>query len=151
VLIDGEVIDRVYSGSRLIAEYDAAGNLIARHVHGPGIDEPIVSYTGNGLTDKTWLYADHLGSIIAAADAGGVAARIVSYGPFGQPNSLDGARFGYTGQQYLAGLGLYHYKAREYSPSLGRFLQMDPVGYLDDLNLYAYVGNDPVNFIDPSG
>jgi uncharacterized protein RhaS with RHS repeats len=46
---------------------------------------------------------------------------------------------------------LYHYKARVYSPNLGRFLQADPIGYADGLNLYAYVGGDPVNGIDPSG
>ncbi|QIE27542.1 hypothetical protein SBC1_56530 (plasmid) [Caballeronia sp. SBC1] len=48
-------------------------------------------------------------------------------------------------------LGLYYYKARMYSPALGRFLQTDPIGTKDDLNLYAYVKNNPVNFTDPLG
>lgn len=47
--------------------------------------------------------------------------------------------------------GLYYYRARYYSPTLGRFLQTDPIGGNDDLNEYAYTGGDPLNNDDPTG
>ena len=147
----GAITDLAYDGVDLVAEYDGAGTLLRRYVHGPGVDEPLVWYEGSTTTAKSWLYADHLGSIIGTANSAGTSTAIHSYGPFGEPNVTTGVRFRYTGQQYLGGLNLYYYKARFYSPALGRFLQTDPIGTADDLNLYAYVGNNPVNFSDPTG
>ncbi|MEC5159546.1 MULTISPECIES: RHS repeat-associated core domain-containing protein [unclassified Janthinobacterium] len=141
----------LYSGSLMVGEYDAAGNLLQRYVHGAGADEPLVRYQGATTANKSWLYADHLGSIVANADSAGTASATMAYGPFGEAAASNDVRFGYTGQLHFGELGLSYYKARFYSPAMGRFLQTDPVGTVDGLNLYAYVGNNPANRTDPSG
>ncbi|MDI9433217.1 MAG: RHS repeat-associated core domain-containing protein [Planctomycetota bacterium] len=79
---------------------------------------------------------------------------VYEYDVYGQVAASDPNhpnRFMFTGRRFDPETGLYYYRARYYNPSIGRFLQTDPIGYADGLNWHAYCHNNPVWGVDPFG
>jgi RHS repeat-associated protein len=113
-----------------------------------------VKVEGAPSAKRRTLVADERGSIVALADASGNPAAINAYDEYGAPGTANQDRFQYTGQLWSPELGLYYYKARWYNPfpsGGSRFMQVDPTGYKDQVNLYPMGNNDFVNMRDPTG
>ena len=153
--VDGAVTKYVYDGDNCIAEYDGSNNLLRKYVHGPCIDEPIcMTETTGSYADTYYYHYDGLGSVAALSDSDGDTVQVYEYDVYGQVAASDPNHpnpFLFTGRRYDTETGLYYYRARYYNASIGRFLQTDPIGYGDGMNMYAYCANNSVNSIDPSG
>ncbi|SFJ52107.1 RHS repeat-associated core domain-containing protein [Bosea sp. OK403] len=136
--------------NREVLEYDGtSGQVLRWYAYGLGSNEALNQIEVPSAT-RTSFIPDIQGSVQATlASATGTLAK-AGYLPFGQSAASTGT-FRYTGQRIDPETGLYYYRARMYAPALGRFLQPDPIGTQGGLNLYAYVGNDPLNLIDPWG
>jgi RHS repeat-associated protein len=136
-------------GDQEIAEYDNGGNLSRRYVYGAGLDEPLAMVNTTG--QHSYHLTDALGSVIGLLDDTGALTERHAYTAYGTTLGSSSTPYLYAGRRLDDETGLYHNRARAYSPVLGRFLQADPIGTEGGINFYAYVVNDPVNKTDPSG
>ncbi len=144
--------------NREVLEYNGtSGALQTWYAFGLGPDEAL-NQMNIGVGTRATLIPDVIGSIVGSLDSGGTLTKF-GYQTFGENPSLTTGGYRYTGRRLdnetvassSQPSGLYYYRARTYSPTWGRFLQPDPSGYPAGPNLYAYVGNDPLNLVDPSG
>lgn len=140
----------LYDGVEISGIASVGGtSLINRVVRGPWADEVAVVFPTNST--PLWNLQDERGSTIATTNPAGSPTALLAYDDYGNQRAGNTGRFQYSGQLWLPDFQLYHYKARAYDPSLGRFMQPDPVGFAVGMNLYGYVRSDPINFVDPLG
>lgn len=138
----------LYDGMNLVQELSGSTPTV-NYLNG-GLDE---AFTRTDSSSTTSYLADALGGTLALANSSGAVQTEYTYEPFGK-TSVSGTSSANT-RQYTGrendGTGLYFYRARYYSPSLQRFISEDPIGFRGGINIYAYVENNPLSYVDPLG
>jgi RHS repeat-associated protein len=149
---NGNVTKYIYdAGGNMLAEADENNNILRYYIHGLGL---------MAMVESGEVYTYHfnaVGSTVAMTDAGQNIVNMYAYTPFGviayEVEQIE-QPFKFVGQYgVMTELnGLYYMRARYYDPEIGRFISEDPIGFAGgDVNLYAYVGNNPILIIDPNG
>jgi RHS repeat-associated protein len=179
--VDGAITKYVYDGEDILLETDENDNIIARYMHGPTIDEPLI-LERNG--QSYYYLTDGLGSVVKLVDSAGNVVNSYVYDSFGnmvQKTENVVNPYTYTAREYDVESGSYYHRHRYYDPKTGRFIAPDPVnlstimllkrGSPPDMqddpltnllyqkylrnpllsNGYIYALNNPVNIIDPYG
>ncbi|XZE36949.1 RHS repeat-associated core domain-containing protein [Pirellulaceae bacterium SH501] len=145
----------VYDGGDILAVTDVSGDITHRMLHGPAVDQ-ILAIEEDATGEVLWGLTDHLGSIRDIVDNDGNVENHIVYDAFGNVVSETAAAvdflFGFTGRERDEESGLNYHRARYYDTATGRWLSNDPIGFAaGDTNIQRYVGNNPVNYVDPSG
>lgn len=149
----------IYAGWQVIEERDENDDVVRSYTYGNYIDEPI---TMTNSTDTYYYHTNTLYSAAAITDSAGTVVEQYRYTAYGKPTILDsqgreiatsaiGNAYLYTGRRLDFETGLYYYRYRYYSAVLGRFVSTDPIGLLGGINLYTYVGDNPLMWMDPVG
>lgn len=168
--VSGTTTDLYYSAGWQVIEERVGGNVKVRHVWSPVYVDALVlrdrDTDANGsLDERLWVQQDANWNVTTVVDGTGAVVERYAYDPFGQVTVLDanwatdadgasdvGWVYGHQGLRYDATAGLYDNRFRWYSPTLGRFTSLDPLGYVaGDQNQYRYIGNAPMATVDPTG
>jgi RHS repeat-associated protein len=144
-------VNYLYNGFNLLEEVDASGNVLARYMQSPSLDQPLAELR-SGVT--SYSLQDGIGSVSALSNSAGALAGTYSYDSFGNLTASTGAitnPFRYTGRELDQETGTYEYRHRYYDPNVGRFIGEDPIAFGGGGNFYRYVFNSPTNLVDPWG
>lgn len=152
--VNGDAVYTAYNFENAWTDFDAGGQVLANYFFGDRIDENIARYRpGDGLS---WYQTDKLGTIRDLSGSSGNVTSHVDYDSFGNVLGVTDStvidRYRFTGREFDEEMGLYNNRARYYESKVGRFFLQDPLEFDGmDINLYRYIGNNPLNFKDPFG
>jgi RHS repeat-associated protein len=138
------------------------------YIWGNYIDELLLmeDVAGDGGTAGADYFAlrHHNYNVVALTDSSGSVQERYDYNPYGQRFVLDadfsddsdgqsdfGLKIGHQGLYHDTATGLVYNRARMLNPTLGRFMQRDPLGYVDGMSVYQYVGSNPLSRRDSMG
>jgi RHS repeat-associated protein len=141
----------LYDRASTVEEVDGSGNVVARYAQGESVDEPLAQLR-SGAT--SYYQQDGLGSVTSLSNPAGGIAETYTYDSYGRPTASTGNLVNplkYTAREFDSETGLFYYRARYYDASAGRFLSEDRLRFGVGPDFYAYTGNSPLNWIDPSG
>lgn len=158
----------IYDQEDILAEVDEANQVVAGYLHGPGIDNVIAmvrDVNGNRKFEDSEIFyytKDHLGSVKELTDKDGKVVQRYRYSAYGETkiekaspqtqHKLIENRYAFTGRELEDETGFYDYRARNLNPAMRIFLSPDPIGIKGgDGNLYRYVSNNSLRFVDPLG
>ena len=139
----------VWCGTQICEERDSTGATVTKRFFAEGEQR-----IGGSNAGSYYYSRDHLGSIREVTDASGELQARYDYDAYGNSVVVEGKMnvdFGFTGHYFHAPSGLSLTLYRAYNPALGRWISRDPIGEKGGINLYGYVENNPVNFLDPFG
>ncbi len=152
-----------YADQQVIEVRDGNDQVLRQYIFGNGIDEVVRMDTYNGSTiTPYYFHSNGIGSTTAVTDVNGQVVERYKYDLYGMPTFMDAAgnvisksaidnNILFQGREYEPETNFYYYRARHFDPIMGRFLQVDPMGYQDSMNLYQAFNMNPFNFTDPFG
>ena len=142
-----------FPDGRLMAEADGTGAIVREYVWLEDLPLAAVNVSG-GSSTLFYIHASHRGEPVAMTDAGKAKVWDASYTPFGAATIFTATTpldLRLPGQQLQGETGLHQNWMRDYDPGLGRYAEPDPIGLAGGPNVYSYVGQDPLNYVDPDG
>jgi RHS repeat-associated protein len=140
-----------YDQGNVIEEVNGSGAVVARYADTLHIDDPLAMVRSSATS---YYETDGLGTVTSLSNGAGSLAQTYTFDSFGKQTATSGSLtnpFQYTAREFDSETSLYYYRARYYDPQPGRFLSEDPLSFGQGVNFYAYVANNPINLIDPTG